>query len=210
LVLENTNQPLKIAITGGIGSGKTTICKVFEAMGIPVYYSDDRAKWLMVNDLELMDGVRGLFGQEAYFEDGSLNRKLLGSIVFNDKSKLEALEAIVHPAVFRDGDAWHKSHTDVPYTMKETALLFETKGYQDLDFTITVFASKEVRLQRVMARDYASREAIEARMDKQLSEDKKIELADFVIYNDGEQLILPQIRTIHQALLKARQSNESA
>ena len=108
----------KIGITGGIGSGKTTVCRIFATLGIPVYSADDRAKMLMTEDDELREQITYIFGEEAYLEDGSLNRKHLSSIVFADKSKLKELEAVVHPAVHRDGENWHNAQKDVPYTLK--------------------------------------------------------------------------------------------
>lgn len=190
----------KIGITGGIGSGKTTVCKIFETLGIPIYYADERAKALMVENQELIASIKKLFGEKAYLEDGSLNRAYIAEIVFNDKNKLQQLNGLVHPAVFMDGVEWHNAQKDVPYTLKEAALLFEGKGHQFLDKIITVYAPKEVRLERVMKRDNAPKEAIEARMNKQMPDEEKVKLADFVIYNDGTQLLIPQVMEIHKAL----------
>ena len=194
--------PLKIGITGGIGSGKTTVCKLFEAMGIPVYYADDRAKDLMVNNLEVVSKLKTLFGKNTYFADGSLNRQHLASIVFNNKEMLEKLNAIVHPAVHEDGIAWQKEQKNVPYTIKEAALLFETGSYKALDKVITVYAPKEIRLARVIARDQSNQADVEARMDKQMDDFKKMHLADFVVFNDGKHPLIPQVHRLHQKLLK--------
>ncbi len=192
---------LKVGITGGIGSGKTTICKIFETLNIPVYYADDRAKWLMANDPDLVAKMKSLFGKEAYLETGTLNRKFISNKVFSDKSLLEKLNSIVHPAVFEDGNRWHESFIDVPYTLKEAALIFESGGYKLMDKMITVFAPKELRIQRVMKRDGVTKEAVEARINKQMPDEEKVKRADFVIYNDGRDLLINQVYAIHQELL---------
>jgi len=179
---------LKVGITGGIGSGKTTVCRIFEALDIPVYYADDRAKALMVEDEELIKKIKNIFGAKAYHEDGSLN-------------KLALLNAAVHPAVFNDGINWHNSQEACPYTLKEAALLFEAGSYKELDKVITVTAPQDIRMERLLLRDQTSREAIKARMDKQMPDAEKVERADFVIYNDGEQSLILQVMNIHQQLI---------
>jgi len=192
---------MKIGITGGIGSGKSTVCKIFEVLGIPVYYADDRAKWLMHNQSELIAGIKTAFGEAAYHPDNTLNRPYLADLVFNDKEKLKVLNSLVHPAVFQDGVDWNEAHANAPYTLKEAAILFESGSYLTVDKIITVFTPKEVRIQRVLQRDDATREAIEARMDKQMSEEEKIERSDFVIYNDGEQSLIEQVLKVHRELM---------
>lgn len=192
---------MKVGITGGIGSGKTTVCRVFELLGIPVYYADDRAKWLMRHDTKLIEGIQDLLGKEAYFENGELNRPFIASIIFNDKAKLEQMNALVHPAVWMDGEEWNNKHKNAPYTLKEAALLYETGGYQLVDQMITVFANKNVRLKRVMSRDGASRQEVLARMDKQMPNLEKAKRADFVIKNDGKHFIIQQVLDVHQKLL---------
>jgi len=193
---------LKVGITGGIGSGKTTVCKIFEQLGIPIYYADDRAKRLMVNDLKVVSALKTLFGEKTYHEDGRLNRQHLANLVFKDKALLEKLNGIVHPAVHKDGIQWNKLQNNVPYTLKEAALLFEAGSYKALDKVITVYAPKEIRLERVIKRDQTTREAVLARMDKQMEDKKKVHLADFVIFNDGKKPLIPQIYRLHQRLLK--------
>lgn len=193
---------LKIGITGGIGSGKTTICKIFETLGIPIYYSDIRAKELMVENEALITKIKEAFGEAAYLENGSLNRAHIAQIAFSDKSKLAELNSIVHPAVFQDGNDWVKMQKNVPYTLKEAALTFEGGGHKFLDKVITVFAPKEIRIDRVIARDNTSREAVEARINKQMPDEEKVKLADFVIYNDGEQGLIEQVLAIHKKLIQ--------
>jgi dephospho-CoA kinase len=191
---------LKVGITGGIGSGKTTVCKIFETLGIPVYYADDRAKWLMENDEQLVKGIKDLFGEEAYTPEGKLNRPYIAQIVFSEKDKLSSLNQLVHPAVGLDGIRWNEAQTGVPYTLKEAALIYESGSYQLLDKVITVFAPKDLRIERVMARDQVDREAVESRIAKQMSEEEKMERADYVIYNDGNQSLIKQVYTIHKDL----------
>lgn len=194
---------LKIGITGGIGSGKTTICKIFEKLDIPVYYADDRAKGLMVENEELIDNIKTLFGVESYLENGQLNRAHIANIVFNDQAKLKQLNGLVHPAVHQDANNWaaEQAQKNVPYALREAALIFEGGGNRYLDKVITVFADKEIRLKRVMARDKSSQAAVEARMNKQMPEEEKIKLADFVIYNNGTESLEEQVLKIHGLLI---------
>ena len=195
-------KSLRVGITGGIGSGKTTVCRIFESLGIPVYYADDRAKWLIGHDADLKAGITALLGASAYLPDGSYNRAWVGSIVFQDKAKLAALNALVHPAVERDSRQWHEEQAaqGAPYTLREAALLVESGGYRFLDALIVVTAPEALRIARVVQRDGASEEAIRARMANQLPESAKVELADYVVENDGEHLLIPQVQAIHQQL----------
>lgn len=192
----------RIGITGGIGSGKTTACKIFELLDIPVYYADDRAKWLMQHDDRLIEQIKHGFGDAAYNKDGTLDRAYLAGIVFQDKSKLEQLNSIVHPAVRVDGLNWEAKHTATAYTLREAALLYESGIYKVLDHIITVTAPEEVRIERVMRRDSVDRAAVKARIDKQWPESKKVQLADFLIHNDGQQSLIQQVYHIHQQLTK--------
>lgn len=186
-----------LGITGGIGSGKTTVCKIFETLGIPVYYADERAKYLMSHDPKLIAGIIELFGSEAFLEPQVLNRAHIAQVAFNDKAKLNQLNALVHPAVAQDGLNWQAAQQNVPYTLKEAALLFESGSYRSLDKIIVVAAPLELRIQRVMARDGAKREEVEARISKQMPEAEKVSLADFVVNNDGVHALIPQVMTIH-------------
>ncbi len=194
---------LKVGITGGIGSGKTTVCKIFATLGIPIYYADDRAKWLMVNSPSLRIGIINLFGKEAYQEEGPLNRAYIGGIAFKHPKKLQKLNALVHPAVFVDGENWQKEQLtlQVPYTLKEAALLYESGSYKFLDKMIVVTAPEEMRIERVMKRDELDREAIQDRIARQMPEAEKVAQADYVINNDGQRLLIPQVLEIHQQLL---------
>jgi dephospho-CoA kinase len=192
---------LKIGLTGNIGSGKTTVSKIFEILGIPVFYADDAAKNVMVNDKILIDGIKAAFGEQSYFDDGALNRKHIADIVFNDPIKLAKLNSLVHPATFRAFDAWVKEIKDVPYVLKEAALLFESDSYKLCDYTVMVQAPLETRIKRVMQRDGLSKAEIENRDSNQFTEEKKTKLADYVIVNDDKQLVTPQVLEMHGKIL---------
>jgi dephospho-CoA kinase len=192
---------MKIGITGNIGSGKTTVCKIFETLGIPVYYADIEAKRLMIENTHVVEKIKLLFGLKAYLEDGSLDRKYISEVVFNNPQVLSKLNYIVHPAVREDSERWAKAQKGDAYVLKEAALLVESDSYKDLDKLIVVTAPIETRIQRVMKRDHVNKEAVLAREKNQMSEDKKIELADYKINNDGTEALIPQIHKIHQELL---------
>jgi dephospho-CoA kinase len=191
---------LKVGITGGIGSGKTTVCKIFETLGIPIYYADDRAKFLMNTEEYLVTEITKLFGEQAYLLKGELNRPHIASIAFSDKNVLQKLNALVHPIVHQDSEKWFLEQQNVPYVLKEAALYFETGGYKMLDKMITVFAPKEMRIERVMKRDNRTAVEVEARINNQMPDSEKVKLADFVIYNDGSQSLIQQIYAVHKIL----------
>ncbi len=191
---------LKIGLTGGIGSGKTTVAKVFEVLGIPVYYADDMAKRLMNQDGELKEQIKKHFGDSIYAA-GELNRKLLADIVFATPEKLQLLNSLVHPATLKDAADWMQKQTS-PYCIKEAALIFESGAHQHLDHVIGVTAPAPLRMQRTMHRDGITREEVAARMDKQLDEIIKMKLCDFVIKNDEQEMLLPQVLALHEQLLK--------
>jgi dephospho-CoA kinase len=197
---------LKIGITGGIGSGKSTVSKVFEVLGIPVFYADDHAKKVMTDDPILIEAIKSTFGKDSYLEDGSLNRKYIAKIVFNDERELAKLNAIAHPATFRAFDNWVKKAGNVPYILKEAALLFESNSYKLCNKSIMVYAPLDMRLQRVMQRDNITRAEFEGRNSKQYPDKKKLEMADYVIKNDDTQLVLPQVLDLHREFLKLSQT----
>lgn len=194
-------KQLTIGITGGIGSGKSTIARVFESMDYPVYYADNRAKDLMLTDNTLIKEVKKHFGLDVYFEDGSLNREKLGQIVFNDKNKLERLNSLVHPAVGRDFSTWISKQSNT-ILFKEAAILFEIGTYKKMDYNILVTAPKQERVARVMKRDKVTKEVVLARMKNQWEDEKKIPLADFVIDNGGDLLVIPQLLKVLNQLKK--------
>ncbi|MBP9152953.1 MAG: dephospho-CoA kinase [Flavobacteriales bacterium] len=185
-----------IGITGGIGSGKTTTCEVFQELGVPVYYADLRARELMTSNLELKNKIIHSFGSQAY-EGGRLNRPYLAQQVFNSKEKLSVLNGLVHPAVANDFEDWLEEHKGEKYVLKEAAILFESGAYQDVDITVLVIAPESLRLERVMARDGSSKEDVLKRMKNQWTQERKVKLADHIISNDGTQLLIPQVLELH-------------
>ncbi|WP_317042932.1 dephospho-CoA kinase [Arcticibacter eurypsychrophilus] len=187
---------LKIGITGGIGTGKTTVCRIFELLGVPVYYADARAKLVMHTDKELIASVKAVFGDEVY-SSGVLNRSMLGALVFNDANLLNKLNALVHPAVFRDFKQWSEDQ-NCKYVLKEAAILFESGSDQDCDYTLLVKSPLSLRISRIMQRDTMSRDDIMKRMDKQMSEEEKEKRADFCVLNDELNLIIPQVLELHK------------
>ena len=193
---------LKIGITGGIGSGKSTISKVFQVLGIKVFYADDAAKQVMTNDPILIEALKQTFGNDAYFSDGSLNRKYIAGIVFSNPDELAKLNAITHPAVFRAFDQWLTQVKDVPYVMKEAALMFESGSNKLCDKNILVYAPLDMRINRVMHRDNLSRAEVESRNARQFTDEQKLKLADYVITNDDSQLVIPQVLALHRQFLQ--------
>jgi dephospho-CoA kinase len=196
---------LKIGITGGIGSGKSTVCQIFAKMGVPIYSADLQAREIMNTDTKLVKALKKEFGAAIYGDDGVLIRPNLAAIVFGDKAKVEKLNALVHPAVKEDFRQWAQKQTNCPYVIKEAALMFESESYKDLDYVITVTAPKELRILRVVERDGSKRADVIKRMDNQLSEKERIERADFIIKNDGTHLLIPQVMDLHQLFLEAAQ-----
>jgi len=191
---------LKVGITGGIGSGKSTVASIFEALGVPIYYADDRAKKLMTESQSLVNSIKQNFGDECYHKNGMLNRKYLASKVFRDSNKLEILNSLVHPAVAQDGLEWmtKKKSAGYAYTIKEAALLFESESYKSLDKIITVFAPIDLRIERLLKRDDTTEQKIRDRMANQMPDDEKLKRADYVVYNDGSKLLTTQVLELHK------------
>lgn len=199
---------LKVGITGGIGSGKTTVCKIFEVLGIPVFYADAEAKRIMNTDDLLMSSIRQQFGDNAYSETGQLNRSYLAGVVFNDEIELEKLNKLVHPAVFRAFNEWVQAQKGVPYVVKETALLFESEAYKLCNYTILVSSTAELKIRRVIQRDNISKNEVELRMKKQFTDVKTAKLADFIVTNDEKELLLPQVIGLHEKFLEMALKND--
>ena len=189
---------LKIGVTGGIGSGKTTVCRVFEVLGIPVFYADEAAKAIMHTDAVLREDIIQRFGKDSYMESGELNRKHISSIVFQDKEQLAKLNELVHPAVFRAFDIWVNGQKAVTYVLKEAALLFESDSYKMCDQTILVKSPEALKISRIMKRDHISAEEVQLRFDRQFPDEQKEKLADHIIINDEQTLLIPQILALHQ------------
>ena len=191
---------LKIGLTGGIGSGKTTVAKVFTTLGIPVYHADLEAKRLMETDPKLVELIRHHFSEKAY-ENRSLNRSYISSIVFNDKKKLELLNSLVHPFTIEDGKQWMGRQKSA-YAIKEAALIFESGSQGEFDLIIGVYAPETLRLFRTMQRDHIDKAIVKSRMNNQIKEEIKMKLCDEVLMNDEQQLLLPQIINLHHQLIE--------
>ncbi len=200
---------LKIGITGGIGSGKTTVCKIFETLDIQVYYADDRAKWLMANNAVLVTKIKDLLGAGAYHANGTLNRAFVAEKIFNDDQLRLGLNALVHPAVQHDGREWFKKQANAPYALYEAALLYESGGYKGFDKIIVVTAPEDVRINRVVKRDNSDPDAVAARIRSQLPESEKVARADYIINNDGTQSLLKQVLELHHTLLQESTKDET-
>ena len=190
---------LRIGLTGGIGSGKSTAAQIFEVLGIPVYYADVEAKRLMNDNAELRSSIKKNFGEEAYIND-SLYRKHVASIVFADPDKLALLNSIVHPATKKEAENWMRQQT-TPYAIHEAALIFEAKVSERLDYVIGVSSPQELRIKRATERDNVTREEVLKRMNQQLDEEIKMSTCDFVLINDEEHLLIPQVLELHQKLI---------
>jgi dephospho-CoA kinase len=192
---------LKIGITGGIGSGKSTVAKIFSLLGIPVYYADTMAKEIMQTDETLIRQIKAHFGDNIYDSHHVLDRAALSKIVFNDAGKLALLNSLVHPATMRHSDEWADKQT-APYILREAALLFESGSSQSLDKIIGVHAPQPLRINRVMKRDQVSRNEVFARMHKQIDETIKMKLCDYIIRNDEQEMVIPQVLALHKTLLQ--------
>ena len=191
---------LKIGITGGIGSGKTTVCRLFELLRIPVYYADDESKKILNWDKAAKESVVKIFGDSIWNADGSIDRKKLAGLVFNKKEELEKLNAILHPAVGKHFDNWVKDQK-APYCIKEAAILFESGAYKQVDKVIAVVAPLELKINRTIKRDGITKEEVLARIKNQMSDEEKVKKADFVIQNDELQLLIPQVLKLHRQIL---------
>lgn len=195
---------LQIGITGGIGAGKSLITRIFNILGVPVYNADERAKWLMSNNQELKQKIIELFGPESY-QDDQLNRKYIANKVFPDPQLLQQLNQAVHPAVGKNYRDWvlQKEKENHDYVLKEAALMFETSSYQKLDFTVLVHADENTRMKRVLARDpHRDKKQVKEIMQKQLPEKDKLSLADYVIDNNPNIMVLPQVLTLNERFKK--------
>ena len=192
---------LRVGLTGGIGSGKSTVAAIFETLGVPVAYADLEAKRLMNEDAGLREAIIRHFGEGAY-TGPTLNRKYLAERVFNDPAALERLNSLVHPVTIREGEKWMQGLAGHhPYAIREAALIFETRTAGHLDFIIGVYAPETLRIHRAMQRDHATREDIHRRMRNQIDEDIKMRLCDTVIRNDEQTAVIPQVLELHNYLI---------
>ncbi|SFG64369.1 dephospho-CoA kinase [Pontibacter chinhatensis] len=195
---------LKIGITGGIGVGKTIVSRMFQVLGVPIYDADTRAKWVMHHNTALRQELEDAFGPATYTDAGALDRAYLAGRVFNHPERLELLNSLVHPHVGNDFNEWAAGHADKPYILKEAALMFESESWRQVDEVIAVYAPLELRIKRLLKRDTHRTEAdIKAIIARQLSEEEKMRRAQHIIYNDDQQLIIPQVLALHEQFSKA-------
>ena len=191
---------LRIGLTGGIGSGKSTVARIFSVLGIPVYDSDSASKRLMAEDEELKKKIIENFGEDSY-SNGSLNRKYLSEQVFRDPKKTDLLNSIVHPATIKDAEEWMKKQ-NAPYIIKEAALIFESGSNKFLDKVIGVSSPVALRMERTMKRSNINAQQVKDRMALQMDEEEKLRLCDYVIINDEQQMLIPQVLELHQKFLQ--------
>ncbi len=191
----------KIGLTGGIGSGKTTIAKMFELLGVPIYYSDSKAKLLMTEHKRLRADLINLLGTEVYLKSGEINKDYLSKLIFKNQGLLSKVNSIVHPIVKNDFEDFCIIHRNAPYIIKESAILIETGLYKQLDKIILVIASETARVNRVKERDLMDRKSITDRISKQWKDFEKIKFSDFIIENNNQNFIIPKILDIHKQLL---------
>lgn len=197
-------NPLQVGITGGIGAGKSLVCRIFHCLGIPVYDADGHAKELMTTDVILVTNIKKEFGELSYNTDGSLNREYLSSTVFSEHEKLKKLNELVHPRVGEDYRRWVERNGNCHYLVKEAALLFEAGSDKLLDRVVVVHAPEVLRIQRVLARDpQRSEDQVRAIINNQMSEEEKMERADFIIRNDEQALVIPQVVKLHNEFLSS-------
>lgn len=196
------DRPLQVGITGGIGSGKSLVCRIFAAFGIPVYDADLHARRLMTSDRTLVEQIKNIFGPLSYHSDGTLNRSHLSQLTFGNPEQLRKLNELVHPRVAIDYTQWSEANTQHPYVLREAALLYESGSYSSVDKMIVVSAPEELRIQRTISRDpHRTEDDIKKIMKSQWPEAEKIKRADFVIYNDNNHMVVPQVLELHKKLL---------
>jgi len=195
---------IKIGLTGGIGSGKTTVAKMFESLGVPIYYSDFWAKKLTNSNTEIISKLKKEFGNEIYSENNTLNKILLSKIIFNSKPKLEIVNNIIHPIVKNHFDEWVKTQEKLnkKYIIKETAILFESGAYKQVNKTITVSTELDLRIKRLQKRDNITEGEILKKVASQMPEEEKIKLSNYIIYNNKNDMLLPQVLKFHNIFNK--------
>jgi len=192
-------MPIKVGITGGIGSGKSTVCEVFKLLGVPVFEADVVAKQLQNTNQKIKNGLISLFGEDIYTPEGLVDRKKLADIIFNSDFQIAKINELIHPVVKEEFENWLKKQNSA-YIIHEAAILFESGFYKIMDYTILVSAPEEQRIERVMKRDSVSKEIVLQRIKKQWSEEEKQKLASIVVHNDNKNLVIPEIIKIDKNL----------
>jgi len=194
-------KTIQVGVTGGIGVGKTTVGQIFETLGAPIYKSDDRAKILMNSNDQLKSQIIEAFGYDAYNRDKQLNRSYLATVVFNNPKKLQVLNSLVHPAVLEDYRNWFSEQNNVPYTIKEAAIMFETDSHKSMDCIIVVTCPINLRIDRIVKRDHMKRDEVLKRIENQMSDKQRLEKAQYRVKNDGKQSIIKQTIDLHHKFL---------
>lgn len=192
----------KIGITGGIGSGKTTVCQIFKILGVPVFHADEVARSLQETDGRIIKGLTDLFGKAIYLPNGKPDRKKIAALIFNDSALKNKVNQLIHPVVKEYFQHWVEKHKTADYILFEAAILFETGSFKNFDYTILITANEETRIQRVVKRDQTVRDSVMERIRNQMQDDEKIRLADFIIQNDEKHLIIPQILKLDKIFRK--------
>lgn len=190
----------KVGITGGIGSGKSIVCEIFNRLGISIYNADNRAKWLMNNNVVLKQQLIARWGNQLY-KNNQLDRSFLAGIIFANKEAIEFVNSVVHPAVNVDFKEWFSLHSNEAYVIKEAALLFESNTYREMDVIVTVYAPENLRIERVLKRDNISKPQVINRMNNQLSDEEKVKRSDYIIFNNEQQSLLEQVLNLHNILI---------
>jgi len=199
---------LKIGLTGGIGSGKTVVADIFRRLGVPVYDADAEARTLTESNEEIKSELKKYFGREIFFKDNSLNREKLASLVFSNNEKLSQLNSIVHPVVKKHFSNWLQQNKASKYIIKEAAILFESESNEGLDKIISVAAPEEIRVRRVMERDNVAEKKVRRIMKNQWSEEERNKRSDYIITNDDQTLIIPQVLKLHEMFLNEAQGRK--
>jgi len=198
--LKNQNKPILVGLTGGIGSGKSTVAKIFNSLGVPIFNSDAVAKEIINHDVDVIKQIKAEFGE--IYDSKKLNAKKMAQIVFKDKKELEKLNSIIHPKVKEHFEHWINENSNSPILIKEAAILIESEAYKEMDKIILVIAPVEERIRRVMERDHVLSEQVGARLEVQLSDEEKQKYAQFIITNDGKELVIPQVLKVYNQLKK--------
>jgi dephospho-CoA kinase len=190
---------LKVGLTGGIGSGKTTILRIFDSLGVPIYQADERAKWLVNHNSDIINSLCSVFGDDVYLNN-KINTSYLSNLVFKDKGKLKHLNSIVHPVVAEDFQSWCLQQ-NAKYIVKEAAILIESDAYHQLDKVILVIAEIDKRIKRVILRDQVTKDEVLKRIKNQMSDDDKLPFADFIIKNDSKDSLIQKVLNIHKEII---------
>lgn len=191
---------IKVGLTGGIGSGKSLVSEIFSRLGMPVFNADNEAKIILNQDTDVINRIKSTFGN--VYIGNEINKKKIASIIFNDQDALKKINSIVHPKVHKYFHTWIAEQNDAKYVIEEAAILFESNAYKDMDIIINVHANEFVRINRILKRDKTTLEAIKSRIKNQLSDNDRIKIADYTIYNNGDKMLLPQVLEIHNKILK--------